>query len=197
MPRKSVAAEKRAQIVDAFCDCVIDLGMDKSSMGEVAARVGIDRSTMHYYFKTREALVIEASNHIAKFYVDRMHAAVERLNPADRVKSLVEFLFGPNFHDERRSALLDELGTLGNRQPFFREQVRSIYLSLEEVIIGIFGEGLPDMPEKERADLVYALMAMVEGATVLMGMGMAKSRRLSVRRVALSLLEQSVTRAAN
>ena len=192
MGRKSVAAEKRVQIVEAFCDCIVDLGIDAASMGEVASRVGIDRSTMHYYYKTREALVVEASQHIASFYVDRIVASVSKLNPADKARSLIEFLFGPSFHDERRSALLDELSTLGNRQPFFQEQVRTVYAKMEEVVLGVFIESLPGAPEKECAELVYAIMALAEGAAVHTSLGFGKSHRLVARRLALRLLDEQV-----
>lgn len=193
MARKSVAVEKRIQIVKAFCDCMVELGLDAATMGEVASRVGIDRSTMHYYYKTRESLVADVAKHIAQSYIDRMMAAIERLNPEDRARSLVEFLFGPTFHDERQSILLDELGTLGNRQPFFFEQLRSVYLAVDTVIMGVFKESYPHMPERERTDLVYALLAMVEGSTVQMSLGFGKSRRLAARKLALKLLDENFT----
>lgn len=190
MGRRSVAAEKRVQIVEAFCDCVIDLGIDKASMGEVASRVGIDRSTMHYYFKAREDLVVEASNHIAGFYVTRIQEAVAALDVTSRARSLVELLFGPNFHDPRRSVLLDEFSTLGNRQPLFQDQIKTIYAAMEDSVMEVFRESLPNVPDKARKDLVYTLMALCEGTTVFMALGLPKAQRLATRRAALQLLSQ-------
>ncbi len=61
--------EKRREIISAFIDSLIDRGLDQSTMGEVAARVGLDRSTLHYYFRTRDELVLEAADEISLRYL--------------------------------------------------------------------------------------------------------------------------------
>ena len=190
MGRKSNAAEKRSQIVTAFCDCVIDLGLDKATMGEVAARVGMDRSTMHYYFRTREELVAEATQHITHFYVERIESIVAKLSPADRAQQLVELLFGPTFHQPRQSILLDELTTLGNRDAFFQDQVAGFYRRIEAIVTQVIDESFRDRPAKDRRLIAYAISQLSEGTTVFMSLGFDKSRRLAARQAALMMLKQ-------
>ena len=192
MGRKSAAAEKSVQIVAAYCDCVVELGIDKASMGEVASRLGMDRSTVHYYFRTREALVAAAVMHITRHYVERMEEAVASLDSRDRARSLIELLFGPTFHDPRRSTILDELGTLGNREPFFLEQVKLVYEGIDSMIVKIFNESFPNVPDKRQRTAAYAISALAEGTSVLMGLGFSKTHRLAARQVALKLLDELV-----
>jgi AcrR family transcriptional regulator len=197
MGRKSAAAEKKSQIVEKFAEVVLDLGIERASMGEVASRVGIDRSTMHYYFRAREDLVIEVAKYISNHYVERMQAAVERLNPRDKARSLVELLFSPGFHDDSRSALIDELSALGNREPFFQEQVKSIYAALEAVTLQAFDESLPGVPLKERRAAAHAIGALAEGASVYSSIGFSTSHRLASRQLALKVLDELAERSAN
>lgn len=195
MGRRSSSTEKKAQIVAAFCDCAVDLGIEKASMGEVAARVGIDRSTMHYYFPAREGLVTEATQYIIRHYLERMSSAIAELDPRDRARSLIELLFGPTFHDVRRSTLLDELTALGNRSPFFLEQVKTVYKGIDAVIIKVFDESFPSAPERDRRTVAYVISQLAEGASVFVGLGFNKNRRLAARQVALGLLESLGDRA--
>ena len=194
MGRKSSALEKKRQIVETFTECVVDLGIDRVSMGEVASRMGIDRSTMHYYFRTREDLVVEATQHITQFYVDKLKEGLGRLNPQGRLRSLVELLFSAGFHDEKRSSLLDELSTLGNREPFFQEQVLLFYKSLENFVHEVYDESLPNVPEKDRRFVSATIGVLAEGTTVYMSLGFSKAHRLAARQVALKLVDDLIER---
>lgn len=195
MGRKSGAAEKSAQIVAAYCDCVVELGIDKASMGEVASRLGMDRSTMHYYFRTREALVAEATTHITRHYVERMEAAVASLNSRDRARSLIDLLFSPTFHDPRRSTLLDELSALGNRDAFFLEQVKLVYQGIDSVIVQVFDESFPNFADRRQRTVAYTISLLAEGSSVFMGLGFSKTRRLAARQIALKLLDELASEA--
>jgi AcrR family transcriptional regulator len=189
MGRKNRAAERREQIVTAFCDCVVDLGIEKASMGEVAGRLGMDRSSTHYYFRTREELVVEAARHTAKFYVQRMEQAIANLSPVDRAKKLVDFLFGPTFHQPRLGALIDELSTLGNRDPFFNEQVMEIFRQLESLVVAVIDTSFAGCPARQRHSAAYAIIQLAEGTTVFTALGFDVSRRLASRQAALTLLD--------
>src|ERR1700678_2130029 len=189
MGRKSRAAKRREEIVTAFCDCVVDLGIEKASMGEVAGRLGMDRSSIHYYFRTREELVVEAGRRIAKFYVQRTEEAVANLSPVDRAHKLVDYLFGPTFHQPRLSALIDEFSTLGNRDPFFEEQVVEIFRQLERIVVAVIDASFADCPTRQRHSTAFAILQLVEGTTVFTSLGFDVSRRLASRQAALTLLD--------
>jgi AcrR family transcriptional regulator len=193
--RKSGAAERRDQIVTAFCDCVVELGFDKASMGEVAERLSMDRSSMHYYFRTREELVVEATQRITRFYADRIEQAVATFVPGDRARQLIEFLFGPTFHQPRLSALMDEISVLGNRMPFFQELTAGFYGRIENLIVAVIDDSYPGVPAKKRRFTAYALTQLSEGTTVFMSLGFDRTRRQAARLAALSLLNQLETNA--
>jgi AcrR family transcriptional regulator len=158
-------------------------------MGEVATRLGMDRSTMHYYFRTREDLVVAATERISRFYVDMMSQTVSAFTSEGQARQLVEFLFGATFHQPRLSVILNELRALGNREPFFKEQVYTIYRRIENVYISVIDKSFPRCPAKKRRMVAYAIGQLTEGATVEMSLGFDRSRTIAARAAALALLD--------
>ncbi len=57
MGRKSLLAVRRSQILDACEEMVLEEGLASASPARVAGRVGLDRTTLHHYFRTRSALL--------------------------------------------------------------------------------------------------------------------------------------------
>jgi AcrR family transcriptional regulator len=190
MGRKNRSAERREEIITAFCDCVVELGLAQASMGEVASRLGMDRSTMHYYFRTREELVVAATERISRFYVDLIEQRVAKFEPAIAARQLIEFLFGPTFHQPRLSVILIELRALGNREPFFKEQVYTIYRRIENVCISVLDKSFPRASAKNRRMVAYAIGQLAEGATIEMSLGFDRSRSVAARAAALLLIRQ-------
>jgi AcrR family transcriptional regulator len=188
MGRRNQSAEKKQQIVTAFCDCVYELGLEKATMGEVASRVGLDRSSLHYYFRTWEELVAQAASQTSAYYADTIVDAVSKVSPNDRAKSLVDLLFGPTFHDSRRSRLLSEIEGQGRLNPFYTEQIRSLYKRFEQSIAKVLEESFPNCPAKERKTVSLAISQMCEGSTVFIELGFDSSARLAARQMALVML---------
>jgi hypothetical protein len=57
MGRKSLQAVRRTQILDACEEIVLEEGLASASPAWVAGRVGLDRTTLHHYFRTRSELL--------------------------------------------------------------------------------------------------------------------------------------------
>jgi AcrR family transcriptional regulator len=158
-------------------------------MGEVAARLGLDRSSLHYYFRTREELIVAATRRIAAFYVKRLEDAAARLSADDRARKLVDYLFGPKAHQPRLSCLIDELSARGNREAFFQEQVVGIYRELERIVVNVIDLSFPNRPVQKRHAVAYSILQLSEGTSVFTSLGFDQSRRLAARQAALALLE--------
>ena len=94
--------DPKAQIVDAASRCLVNLGLDRTSLSAIAREAGVSRQTIYNHFTSREEIVVEAIERAATdastriiaearknttaagFVVDLCMAAVEefRRNPA-------------------------------------------------------------------------------------------------------------------
>ena len=57
MPRPSVEAERKAQILRATCAVIADAGIHDLRLADVARRAGVSSGTIHYYFDSKQALL--------------------------------------------------------------------------------------------------------------------------------------------
>jgi AcrR family transcriptional regulator/DNA-binding XRE family transcriptional regulator len=60
------------RIVDAAVDCLIDVGWEKTTVSEVAARAGLSRPNVYSYFGSRDDLLFAVSSAAAQRISDRL-----------------------------------------------------------------------------------------------------------------------------
>lgn len=189
MAKNDINAEKRAEIVAAFMDSVRELGLERASMGEVGRKIGLDRSSLYYYFKTKQELIEESARHLAAGYLEQLEAAIARFSALERARQLVEHTFGPSFHQPKFAAVMDEFNATSNRDKAVEKSVAGIYRSYESAIVREIDTSYPDADQKDRRDVAYAISQLAEGASVFQTLGFGTDRRLAARTISLKLLD--------
>lgn len=124
------------KIIETARECFINHGYAETSMSEIAAELGISRTTMHYYFRTKDRLFEAVAGSIVSSIAPRVTniIAQERLTIKERVKCVVEVYYSLfRRHPRLPLFLLNEL----NRDPLHmyavmeREGVLSLFHVLE------------------------------------------------------------------
>jgi AcrR family transcriptional regulator len=96
------SAATREALIDATIECLMEVGYDRATTGEISERAGLSRGAHLHHFQTRATLVAAAVEVLAQRALDDLARAVKRLP-----------------HDERRpAAALDMLWRLFNRRLF-------------------------------------------------------------------------------
>lgn len=93
MGRKSLKDVRSAQILDAFEECILEYGLEKSSFQRIAARAGVQRTLITHYFGTREALVEEVVARILARYAAAGERALAEVPEAEQLEAAVDLLF--------------------------------------------------------------------------------------------------------
>ncbi|MDV3125838.1 TetR family transcriptional regulator [Mycobacterium sp. 21AC1] len=57
MPRPSVEAERRQQILTAACEVIATVGVPDLRLSDVAKTAGVSSGTVHYYFDTKKDVI--------------------------------------------------------------------------------------------------------------------------------------------
>jgi len=60
MPRPSVEAERRPQILAAACEVIATAGIPALRLSDVAREAGVSSGTVHYYFETKKEVITAA-----------------------------------------------------------------------------------------------------------------------------------------
>src|ERR687895_2939951 len=87
--QRELSGERAQRIVDAMRESVARRGAAGSTFEHVAAEAGVSRGLLHYYFGTKERLLVEVVRRDAELRVERLD---ERLTPAETVDDVIEAL---------------------------------------------------------------------------------------------------------
>ena len=125
---RELSGEKAQRIVDAMRTSVANRGAAGSTFEHVAREAGVSRGLLHYYFGTKERLLVEVVRRDAELRVDRLD---ERLGQAQSVDDVLDVLLSsltemienePGFF-----LLLYELFSAGRRNPDIQREVGQLF----------------------------------------------------------------------
>lgn len=125
---RELSGDKAQRIVNAMRDSVARRGAAGSTFEHVAREAGVSRGLLHYYFGTKERLLVEVVRRDTELRVDRLDA---RLAPAKSVDDVIDALVAsltdmienePGFF-----LLLYELFSAGRRNPDIQREVGQLF----------------------------------------------------------------------
>lgn len=94
MGRKSIANERRDQIIEAFYRCTVNQGLAASSIRKIAEEAKVRPSTLHHYFNNRDEIIEEAVIYFTNMIFKDFNNQMKSLNnPGDTLSRGIEFIF--------------------------------------------------------------------------------------------------------
>jgi AcrR family transcriptional regulator len=190
MGRKSLQAVRRTQILDACEELVLAEGLASASLARVAGRVGLDRTTLHHYFRTRSELLGGLVERIVDGYLAEVREVqIERGSNAD-VTEILDFLLSPEFARPHYDRLLDEFAAASYEDADVRTQLRRLFVTLEEFTVSLLLKAVPDVAPDRVRETAYTMYALIEGAYLLHALGFSEDRLQAARRTAHRLVEE-------
>jgi len=114
--QQPIAGDKAKRIVDAMRSSVARRGAAGSTFDHVAREAGVSRGLLHYYFGTKERLLVEVVRRDCDIRMDILDAALSDVRTAeDFVDALVRSLEDVLENDTDFYALLFEITTMARR----------------------------------------------------------------------------------
>jgi AcrR family transcriptional regulator len=141
-------SDKAKRIVQAMRTSVGRRGAAASTFDHVAQEAGVSRGLLHYYFGTKERLLVEVVRHDSDV---RMRHLEQSLAEADSVDAIVEALVTQLREyveeDPATHALIHELFSVSRRNDEVREELAQLYRRVRGQVAEI-------LRAKERAGVV-------------------------------------------
>lgn len=188
MGRKSLQTLRRAQIMDACEAIVLEEGLGAASPARVAARVGLDRTTVHHYYRTQADLLAGLVERIVDGYLAEVRDLEAKSGPRANPEDILDLLLSPSFVLPRYDRLVDELAAASHRDAEVRKQLRRLYRTLEESTVSMLLKAIPDVPPERVRETAYTIYALVEGAYLLHSQGFPDDRLRAARKTARHLV---------
>lgn len=125
---RELSGEKAKRIVDAMRDSVARRGAAGSTFEHVAREAGVSRGLLHYYFGTKERLLVEVVRRDTELRIDRLDETLGKAKSVDDVlDALVSSLTDLIENDPGYFLLLYELFSAGRRNPEIQHEVGQLF----------------------------------------------------------------------
>jgi AcrR family transcriptional regulator len=114
--KRPLSGEKAQRIIDAMRHSVAKRGTTGSTFDHVSREAGVSRGLLHYYFGTKEQLLVEAVRRDGEVRIERLQATLATAETADELIDLmVQNLQETVREDPEFLTLVFELFTLSRR----------------------------------------------------------------------------------
>jgi AcrR family transcriptional regulator len=170
--QKELSGEKASRIVEAMRSSVAKRGISGSTFEHVAREAGVSRGLLHYYFGTKEALLVEVVRRDSEHRIARLDEPLAQASTADEIlQALVANLRDSVQNEPGFWVLIFELFTAGRRNPDIQREVGELFNRTRDHVAEILrakdSEGVLSL--RHDADAVVGfLFAVADGVALQM-----------------------------
>jgi AcrR family transcriptional regulator len=167
---RQLSSDKVQRIVDAMRQCVATRGIAGATFEHVSREAGVSRGLLHYYFGTKERLLIEVLRGDAKIRIGALDEPLVAAKSADEVVAVLirgadEILQSdPGFY-----VLLYELFVAGRQNPEIQSELAKVYddsrRHLAELLRRKQSEGVLSLRFDPETCVTF-MMAIADGAAL-------------------------------
>lgn len=169
---RELSGEKAQRIIEAMRSSVAKRGISGSTFEHVAREAGVSRGLLHYYFGTKEALLVEVVRRDSEHRIARLDEPLGAASSADEIlQVLVASLQDSISNEPEFWVLIFELFTAGRRNPDIEREVGELFSRTRDHVAEILRdkerEGVLTL--KSDADAVVGfLFAVADGLALQM-----------------------------
>jgi len=169
---RELSGEKATRIVEAMRSSVARRGISGSTFEHVAREAGVSRGLLHYYFGTKERLLVEVVRRDAEHRIARLDAPLGAAGSADEIlEALVANLEDSIQNDPGFWVLLFDLFTAGRRNPEIQREIADLFNRTRDHVVEIFeakaNEGVLSL-RYDANSVVGFLFALADGIALQM-----------------------------
>lgn len=183
MPRPSVEAARREQILSAACDVVSEIGFRSLRVADVAKRAGTSTGTVHYYFDTKTDLMRAAFEwNFAQSLDRRRHLLEQHEDPRHRLRAFVESYLPGDGQTVRAWHVWAELWVEALHDTGLQELNEQVYGEWRRLVAGIVrdGQDVGLFRDEDPVLVANALIGMIDGLALQVLLG---SRSMTLDRM--------------
>jgi AcrR family transcriptional regulator len=196
VPRTSVEAERREQILAAACDVLSELGFRSLRVQDVAKRARTSTGTVHYYFATKRDLVHAAFEYnFDRSFARRRHILDAHDDPRERLHAFVRSYLPGDEVTDKAWAVWFELWCEALHEDDLQELNERVYGEWRRIMAAVIRDGQDrgQFRDGDAVMLANSLIAMIDGLAIqvlLRSRSMTVDRMRAVCDAALADLEQ-------
>ncbi|MRX45258.1 TetR/AcrR family transcriptional regulator [Agromyces kandeliae] len=166
MGRPSVAAERRAQILDATMATIAEHGIHGTTLDRIADAVGMSRGHVRHFVGNRDRLLLDTA--IAVFAGGNGQVGSILPSEVDDLDAALDYLFGPEFNSpDRENAVVLGLVELARVTPDIADVLTTAYTATRLQIADLIARSHPQASQESRLTAAYGVLTCALGSVFL------------------------------
>jgi AcrR family transcriptional regulator len=167
---RSLSGEKATRIVEAMRESVAEVGIVGSTFERVAGKAGVSRGLLHYYFGTKERLLVEVIRRDTDYRIEALSEAMRAAETVDEVIGAMFDTFERTLREQTGYVyMVSELYVAGRNSPDLQRELGALYgkarAEFAKILRAKEQEGVVSLRYPPEAVLAY-LIAAGDGLTV-------------------------------
>ncbi len=195
MGRKSIQGERREEILDHFCQAVIEDGLEGASTVNVARRAGIRTSLLMHSFPSKVLLVRGMVKRLISTYESNFLPELAQVKaPADRIRHIVRTLLGDTWEFLDQQGLFYTCYSLSFRDPEVKGEFQRLFVHLRNFLIDELQSAMTQgaIPYQNPEDLADLIITIVEGKGLYQPLGQSETWARRQSEFLIDTLERSI-----
>ncbi len=140
MARKNVQAERKQQILEALCRCLLQKPFQQTSIKDIAKEAGVNHGVLHYYFKNKDDILLQFIDYILeryKGYLSEIITRHENFSTAELIDMIFQVKYEKFILDQDLTKLFIEAWALANHNPMVKAKLQTVFREWEKMIEGL------------------------------------------------------------
>ena len=165
-PARGTKEDRREALVRAAFNQIAEHGFEGLRTREVAAEVGMNIATLHYYFPTKEALIRGVVAHAMQRFRSTL---APHGSPTDQLRNHLRAVRKLLREEPQVSAVMGELALRSARDPSLAQIMRETYDAWHRTLRGLLKRAARDeqlAPELDSDDVAALIMATLTSMTL-------------------------------
>ncbi len=178
--RRAPQFDRRSDMIEATLDCIVDLGIENTTVRAVATRAGVSNGLIRHHFTSKDNLIVEAYRRIISMMTGPALDVLASHDgpPRERLaRFIIASLSGP-VADPRMLSLWATFVSKVHRNPDLAREHRQGYLAYrdatEDLIVEVLHSEGRILREGERRRLSIAFNALIDGLWLECGLSAAE-----------------------
>ncbi len=169
MTAKTSAEDKRTQILEALNLCLQAKPFDKTSIKDIARAAGVNHGLLHYYFKSKEDILLHYIDHVITRYKSMFvewlsQKDTEKTDPKVLIADFFDFMNDRITLNQNLSRVFVEIWEIAVYNPAVRDRLRTAYREWIDVLEQMLARTTAD--PKTAGRMATAVVAFLEGMSL-------------------------------
>ena len=169
VPNKNVQTQRRREIMEALHKCLLKKPFDKTSIKEIAATAGMNHGMLHYYFKSKEDILLNYIDYELERYAglfgEWFIAKGSRIgNDRELLKAGIDFMIRNVTLNRNLNRVFIEIWEIAIYNKKVKKKLRRFYLQWIEMVEQFISGPIGD--EEIAQKISKAIVALHEGSVL-------------------------------